>query len=748
MAHLLETLNPVQREAACAPPGPLLVLAGAGSGKTRVLTCRILWLMTEGGVPPEAIVGLTFTNKAAEELRGRLGAAAGEAGRRLVLHTFHALGVRILRQWGSAMGLPPTFTILDDDDALDCVRDVMRAAGSTGALPPGEVRRAIGLAKAEGLDPAAYAGSAAGDARAELIAPLYARYERALKAAATLDFDDLIVWPERLLTGHPAVADEVRNRWRHVLVDEYQDTSPAQYRLLRALIGAGRDVTCVGDPDQSIYGWRGADIRNILEFERDFPDARVVTMEQNYRSTGRILEAASALIAHNERRKPKRLWTAGEAGRPIAWLLAADESEEAAWIAEAISRQIAAGAAAGDLAVLYRTHAQSRPLEEAFVRRGLPYALIGGVKFYARREVKDLLAYLRLLVNPWDAVSLARALGAPPRGVGEGSIEKLVAAASAGAAGAVASGAAAAATEGRPVLEVLADPRGPALPTRARQAVRDFLEIMDRAARTLEASGFAAALAGILESSGYLPWTVRRSPGDAAEREDNLRELLAAARSAEEKGVSATQFLETAALMADIDRLAALPDRVTLMTLHNAKGLEFPHVIVCGLEEGLLPHASSLADPDELEEERRLLYVGLTRARESVVLTAARGRRQYDRFAWGLVSRFVSELPSAVVASLDSPSALPLGLEGPAAPDEPDDEPAEPSELERVPVEDEGTQSLRPGEEVRHPRFGSGKVLKVTGRGPDARILVSFPRAGTKTLLAKLSHLSRMEEYA
>ena len=732
MADLLESLNLVQREAACAPPGPLLVLAGAGSGKTRVLTCRILWLMTAEGVHPESIVGLTFTNKAAQELRGRLEAAVGPTSRRLVLHTFHALGARILRQWGAVAGLPPSFTILDDDDSVDAVRDAMRAAGATGVLPPAEVRGVIGLAKAEGLDPAAFAARAAGHTRDEQVAPLYARYEQVLRASAALDFDDLILRPERLMTQHPEVADEIRARWRHILVDEYQDTSPAQYRLLRALVGPERFVTCVGDPDQSIYGWRGADIRNILEFERDFPDARVVTMEQNYRSTGRILEAASALIAHNERRRPKRLWTSGEAGRPLAWILAADEGEEAAWIAEGLSRLRVAGAAAGDLAVLYRTHAQSRPLEEALVRRGIPYALIGGVKFYARREVKDLLAYLRVLVNPADAVSLARALGAPPRGFGEGSAEKLAAAAGT-----------------RPALEVLADAAGIALPPRARQAARDMTELLGRAARTLESDGFAAALAGILDASGYLAWVRLRTPGDAAEREENLRELLAAARSAEEAGASAARFLETAALMADIDRLDAVPDRVTLMTLHNAKGLEFPHVFICGLEEGLLPHASSLSDPAELEEERRLFYVGLTRARESVVLTAARGRRQYDKFAWGIVSRFVSELPTAVVTTLESPDWLPLPAgDVPRVAIPPVDDSPAPGELERIPVEEEGMEALRPGEDVRHPRFGTGKVLRVTGRGPEARILVSFPRAGTKTLLARLSRLSRVEEYA
>ncbi len=730
--ELLESLNPAQREAACAPDGPLLILAGAGSGKTRVLACRIAWLLGERQVPPWAFAGVTFTNKAAAELRARVGVATGVDARRLSVATFHSLGVRLLREFGAAIGLPPGFTILDDDDALSVARDALKDTGRTGDVPPAALLKLISLAKAEDRSPDDLAASAA-DARSEIVAAAYRRYEARLREAAATDFDDLIRLPIRLLATDEAARTAVHDRFRHVLVDEYQDTSPAQYRFLRAITGPHRNVTCVGDPDQSIYGWRGADIRNILEFERDFPDAKVVALERNYRSTPRILAAAGAVIAHNLRRKPKKLWTEGPPGPPVAVLEAMDETEEAGWIVTALGRHLERGETPGDLAVLYRTHAQSRPLEEALVRAGIPYALLGGVKFYARREVKDVLAWARLWINPADTVSFGRALAAPPRGIGETTLDKLTAAA-----------------VGRPVLDHLrADATQDALPARARGAAREFLAVLDRGSEALAEEGIAAALAVILEESGYLPWLDEKHPQDAMERRENLRELLAAAQAADEAGVTLDGFLENAALMSELDRRGDLPDRVVLMTLHNAKGLEFGHVTITGLEDGLLPHASSRGDLEELEEERRLFYVGLTRAKRSVVLTHARGRKSWNEFHWMRPSPFLDELPAEHVARLYGPDALPLPDDwAPPAVTAPVTS-AEP-ELTRVPVEEEWREErpLRNGEEVVHPRFGHGRVLRVEGRGADARITVGFPRAGTKTLVAGLSRLRRADEVA
>ena len=733
MADILSDLNPPQREAVTAPPGPLLVLAGAGSGKTRVLTRRIAWMLTELGAHPGSIAGVTFTNKAAEEMRSRVATLVGFPGRAIYLHTFHALGARLLREFGSAIGLPPSFVILDEDDSLSLVRDRLKAHPRGGDVPGGPegIREAISLAKSRGESPAGVRAREGGIYE-DLLSEIYDSYEKTRVRLSAADFDDLILLPTRLINEYPEVRDELRDRIRHVLVDEYQDTNPAQYAFLKALVGPGRDLTCVGDPDQSIYRWRGADIRIILEFERNFPDAKVITMEQNYRSTGLILEAASAMIAHNRERRPKKLWTAAGAGRPPVFYQALDEIDEARFVAESLVL-LRAHDGPGDAAVLYRTHAQSRALEEEMARRGLKYAVAGGIKFYARREVKDALAYLRLVFNPADIISLKRALAAPPRGVGEATLAKIAASAE---------------ESGRPVMEILADPPllG-ALPSRPRQALAGFLELVRGLERKLASDGYSTALDMALEKSGYLPWLDDRKPGEADDRKDNLRELFAAVKTAEESGISLGEFLERAALMSEMDKLEDREGAVILMTLHNAKGLEFRRVFLAGLEEGLLPHASSLDDPAELEEERRLFYVGLTRARETVVLTAARGRRQYDAFRWSQNSRFLSEIPRATLLEVGAPEAL-YG-ESPA-PRSPADETPD-GNVTRIPEEENGWDDEStpvPGSEVRHHSFGVGRVIGISGRGPRMRVTVAFPRAGLKTFVAGLARLSRVKEAA
>jgi len=728
LAGILDDLNPVQLEAVTAPDGPLLILAGAGSGKTRVLTRRIAFLVAERETDPRRIVGVTFTNKAAGEMRSRLGELVGPAAADLRISTFHAFGARVLREHGPAVGVPRAFTILDDDDGTALVRDALKEMGRTGDAPPGQVLNAISLAKAAGLTPARYREKAGGILE-ELVAGAFAAYEEAKKRAGALDFDDLLLLPLRLLSETTA-GNAVRSSVDHVLVDEYQDTNTAQYRLLRELARDSRNITCVGDPDQSIYRWRGADIGNILRFEEDYPEARIVTLEQNYRSTGNILAAASALIANNQERRPKKLWTDGPAGEPIRLYTAVDETDEARFVAAEVCDRTRSGAAPGDFAVLYRTHAQSRALEEAFVRTGVPYAVFGGPRFYARREVKDLTAYLRVAVNRADTIALARALGAPTRGIGDATVDKIAKAVESSEA---------------PLAALLSDPLLlVTLPSRAREPLKAFANLLERMGGLMpggaEGPGFAAALELAIEASGYVKWLQARGGADVRDRVENIHELLGACRAAEEAGTGAGAFLETAALMADVDRMGGERSVVALMTMHNAKGLEFERVFLCGLEDGLLPHASSLGDPAELEEERRLMYVGLTRARVAATLTMARGRRTYERFQWTSASRFLSEIPAALVESAGG-LAPPPTLAGATVPDRADRGDADPMpDYDTNPDE----PRFKPGDKVFHERFGAGRVVSAE-RGPGgARLVVSFSRFGRKTLDTGMARLSRM----
>ncbi len=703
-------LNPRQREAVTAPAGPLLVLAGAGSGKTRVITHRIAWLIAERGVEPRCIAGLTFTNKAAGEMRERLDALVGAPARGVMLMTFHALGALLLRRWGDRTGLGRDFTILDDDDSEALVRDILHREGRQGDEDPAAILARIGLARSAGLTAAGYRDRATGPAE-ELAAEIFLLAEKEKRKRGAADFDDLIELPTRLLSANPDLQQEFHGSVRHVLVDEYQDTSPAQYAFLRELVGPERDVTCVGDPDQSIYRWRGADIRNILEFERDFPDARTVTLEQNYRSTGRILEAASELIAHNRGRKEKRLWTEGPAGRPLALHIAPNEEGEARFAAETVARGLSWGDSPRDYAVLYRTHAQSRALEEAFARAGIPCAVVGGTRFYARREVKDALSYLRLVANPRDASAFMRAAGAPPRGIGETTVGRVISLA---------------ASAGLTVPEFLAR-AGDSLPPRARKPLGEFSRLLADLAAACAAGSWTGALGGAVENSGYADWLSRQP--DGRDRMDNIRELLSAARAAEEAGTTLAEWLERIALLSGIDLLRGDEPAVTLMTLHNAKGLEFSRIFICGLENGLLPHASAMGDDEEMEEERRLFYVGLTRAREYAVLTMARSRRTWDRSALQSPSRFLRELPARLVAPVASASDMPVEEDAPR--------------LDSLDEEDFGTdpEVLRPGMHVRHPRFGPGTVLKLSGSGDELSVVVSFPRWGRRTFLARAAKL-------
>jgi DNA helicase-2/ATP-dependent DNA helicase PcrA len=733
---LLHDLNEAQLEAVTHGEGPLLVVAGAGSGKTRVLTRRIAWLVGERGVDPREILAFTFTNKAAKEMRERVIALLGDdVGRGLWVGTFHATCARLLRREAAHAGLPPGFSIFDRDDQTALLKQVMRAQDAPDdALKIGAVLSRISGAKNAFVDPAGYLRSAVGDSERR-VAWLYEGYEEGLARAGAVDFDDLIVRTARLLETDADVRARYAGRFRHVLVDEYQDTNHAQFRLVAAFASEHGNVTAVGDDDQSIYGWRGADLSNVLDFERRFPNAHVIRLEQNYRSTGNILKAASEVIAHNRARKGKTLWTTREEGPRLRLVLSADETSEAERLAREIRRQAEKGRALADVAVLFRTNAQSRALEIAFRRSGLAYDLVGGVSFYERKEVKDVLAYLRAAVNSRDSVSFLRILNVPKRGLGDKVRERIESAME---------------RDGVPAEEaLLADVAAGAASAKAKALLDLLAELRARADEPAD-----RLIELTLERTGYLEYLDEAFPQDAPDRRANVGELVVAARqfaerSAESGGANGgtlETFLTEAALVADVDRWTAAQDRATLLTAHNAKGLEFPVVIVAGLEEGLMPHGSALDDEHEMEEERRLFYVALTRAQEEVILSAASFRRRYDRTGAAELSRFAREIPAEL-----------LTVESPI--------PARPSIASygeggfgrsggRGWTRDEGwggaggytsaslpgsatTKDPSVGRRVHHEKFGRGRVVAVEGGGDGKKYTIDFQDGERRKILGR-----------
>ena len=652
-AAIVDRLNPEQAAAVTTTSGPLLILAGAGSGKTRVLAHRIAWLIGVQGVPPWQILAVTFTNKAAAEMRARILALAGESGGQVAMGTFHAICARVLRRDGAAIGIPPRFTIYDADDQAGVVKQVLRDLELRGGveLRPNAALAAISRWKNDLVSPLEADEQANGHLETQA-ARVYARYAARLREAQALDFDDLLTEAVRLFEQAPAVLAHYRQRWRYLHVDEYQDTNRAQYLWVRALAGEHRNLAVVGDDDQSIYSWRGADLRNILDFERDYPDATVVKLEQNYRSTQLILDAAHAVVERNQGRKDKRLWTQNPRGALIERFEADREDEEAEWVARQVDALVAGRGAAGsvlarradegdddayrlrDIAVMYRTNAQSRALEEAFLRRGLRYQLVGGVRFYQRREIKDALAYLRLLRNDHDGAAFERIANVPPRGLGARSLEALrdLAATRGGdvwaALGAAASG------EGE-------------LTARARLAIGGLRAAIERLRRRVGLMALPELLDATLEETGYRAMLMDGSQ-DGEDRWANLLELRDVVQRYGDLDPedALDRLLEETALVADQDAYAGDSDKVTLITLHAAKGLEFEVVFICGLEEGVFPHARSLEDPRQMEEERRLAYVGLTRARKRLYLTHAAQRATWGRSGFSVPSRFLLEIPA------------------------------------------------------------------------------------------------------
>ncbi|MFM7231343.1 MAG: ATP-dependent helicase [bacterium] len=755
------SLNPAQLEAVEHDRGPALVIAGAGSGKTRVLTGRVGRLI-ERGVPPWAILAFTFTNRAAREMRERIAVQLGPSAADVWIGTFHATAMRILRREATTLGLPPGFSIYDRDDQEGLIRQAVKDLGLPDAVyKTGIVLSRISDAKNALVRPedAERVSNTEFDRN---VARLYARYQTALRRAGALDFDDLIGETVRLWIDHPEAGARWSQRFRYVLVDEYQDTNHAQFRLVQALGSVHGNVFVVGDDDQSIYGWRGADLANVLDFERAFPGAVTIRLEQNYRSTSNILDAANAVIAHNVARKGKTLWSTRGAGAPIRFVLAADDQAEARRVRHWLLHQRQQGRRLTDCAVLYRTNAQSRVLETELRQNGVPYEIVGGVSFFQRREVKDVLAYLRLAVNPLDVTSFFRAWNTPRRGLGP-------------------------AVEAR-VREQLvlpgADPVGVlrglvhagALKGAAKTGAAQFVALMDEL-RSHLADPVDRVVALLLERSGYLEHLDAQGEEDLAERRSNVEELGAAAAQfaaahaggeAAESGLLA--WLSECSLLTDADRVTE-GDRVLLLTVHNAKGLEFDAVAIAGLEEGLMPHASSLEDPEQLEEERRLFYVALTRARDEVLVTAAAYRRRFDG-AWGsAVSRFVSEVPDHLLEREDSGGGSHAGSgrggwgerggrsagwgEHSSAPrriapagrsrasfgtvegaewDSGDPGDREPMHIPLVPGGRSANAKRAVGKRVQHDKFGPGTVIDAEGDGPDMKLTVRFTGSIKKVL--------------
>ena len=744
---LLDDLNPEQREAVEHRGGPLLIVAGAGSGKTRVLTRRIAHLLATGDATPGQILAITFTNKAAAEMRERVAEAVGPAADRMWVSTFHSACVRILRREADRLGLSSNFSIYDSTDSQRLITMIVKELDLNPKRFPARVVAArISALKNELVDHEDYARRAEADPdpHAGGIAAVFAEYQRRLRTANAVDFDDLIGHTVALLQLFPEVADYYRRRFRHVLVDEYQDTNHAQYVLIRELVGGAAipgaelphsepaELCVVGDADQSIYAFRGATIRNIREFEQDYPDARTILLEQNYRSTQTVLSAANAIISRNPDRAEKKLWTAGAAGDPIVGYVADDEYDEARFVAGEIDRLSDAGRAKpADVAVFYRTNAQSRALEEIMIRVGLPYRVVGAVRFYERREIRDALAFLRAVANPDDDVSLRRILNVPKRGIGDTTEGEL--AAYAAVRGISFDAACAAAAEIG------------SLSPRAVRLVGEFHRMMV-GLRELAATGAgpAAILSEILAVSGYLAVLDDSDDPQDASRVENLGELESVAADYEQivEEPTLAGFLERVSLVADADQIPDSDDgQVTLMTLHTAKGLEFPVVFLTGMEEGLFPHARTL-DTDELPEERRLAYVGVTRAREQLYVS-----RALTRSAWGSAeshppSRFLLEIPDELIDWRRGQAAARTSV---TTWNRPTTSPAR--SVPAAPARSAGKRevvTLTPGDRVAHDTFGMGSVVSVTGTGDRAEATVDFGSGGVKRLLLRYAPVEKL----
>ena len=713
----------------------MLILAGAGSGKTRALTYRIANLI-DHGVEPWHILAITFTNKAAKEMRERVSALVGERGNEVWVSTFHAMCARILRRDIEKLGYTRSFTIYDDDDQSSVLKELFKQFGiDDKSLTLREVKAKISDAKDRLLGPDEWFQASAKDFRSQQIHDLYDAYERRLRHGNALDFDDLLVRTLELFANHPPVLESYRERFRYVHVDEYQDTNFAQYSLVKLLTKESRNLCVVGDDDQSIYGWRGADIRNILDFEKDFPDAAVIKLEQNYRSTANILDAANQVIAHNEGRMEKALWTEHPAGEPIKLFCAGDEREEAAWVCDRMQQMQLAGKTYGDMAVLYRSNAQSRVLEEMLVRAGIPYRIYGGLRFYDRKEVKDIVAYLRSIVNPADDVSLRRIIN---------------------------------------LYSALMDVPE-TLSARPRKCVSEFGDLMNELVMAREDMGVSAFVQYVIDRTGLKAQYERDLSDEGKNRLENIEEFLGAVAEYEQgaESPSLEDYLENVALVSDLDNAEMGGKAVTLMTVHSAKGLEFPIVFIAGLEEGVFPTGRTLQDDKRMEEERRLCYVAITRAQRQLFLSYAAQRMLYNQVNYNAPSRFLKEIPKrliddqwiskrernfpGVMESYQHPTpkrtpryggeAAGRGLgAGRSALGIPGVQRGfTPSAASTVP-ESAVAALFKPGDRVMHRKFGEGNVLEIRGSGSDARIVIGFAAYGQKEFVLSIAPIVKVND--
>ncbi len=758
----LSMLNPEQRQAAETLEGPVLILAGAGSGKTRALTYRVANLM-DHGVPAWSILALTFTNKAAREMKERITQLVGEKAESVWISTFHSTCARILRRDIEKLGYTRSFTIYDDDDQGTVIKEILKRLNiDEKFLPPREVKAKISDAKNKLMGPDEWFAKTERDFRNQTLHDVFVAYEQRLKSANALDFDDLLLKTLELLADHPPVLESYRDRFHYVMVDEYQDTNYAQYMLVKLLTDKSRNLCVVGDDDQSIYGWRGADIRNILDFEKDYPDAKVIKLEQNYRSTANILDAANQVIAHNAGRKEKALWTEAGAGETIKLYCAGDEREEAAWVADRIRKMNRHGEEYGRMAVLYRTNAQSRVLEEMLMRAGIPYKVFGGLRFYDRKEVRDVIAYLRVIANPTDDVSLRRIINVPKRAIGDATIAELVRHAQ---------------EQEMPLFSALTDLPS-SLSSRPRKCVGDFFTMMTTLMAMKDAMPLSTFVKQMVDQTGLMEQYQKEDSDEARSRVENIQEFLGAVEEFDRQTENATleDYLENVALVTELDQAEEEKQYVTLMTLHSAKGLEFPNVFITGMEEGIFPSGRSLMEEQRMEEERRLCYVGITRAKERLFLSRASQRMLYNQINHNAPSRFLSEIPSRLLEDeweakrkqtfkgdpMPQPKSYTSGYGLKSAPSV--SQLGQPrltlggNMLEIPGVQKGFTPSkarqnvsalqniFKPGDRVMHRKFGEGNVVALKGSGADTRISIEFTAYGVKEFSLSIAPIVKIEE--
>ncbi|MBQ9325792.1 MAG: UvrD-helicase domain-containing protein [Clostridia bacterium] len=743
-------LNPEQRKAVETTEGPVLILAGAGSGKTRTLTARVARLL-EKGVPAWNILALTFTNKAAKEMKERIEAMVGESAADAWIMTFHSACARILRRDIEKLGYKRSFVIYDSDDQQSLLKDIVKRMGvDDKAFSPKSVSSLISDAKNHLILPAEWRDTHADDERSETIYNIYLEYETRLKALNALDFDDLLVKTLELMVEHPPVLEYYRNRFRYVMVDEYQDTNEVQYRLCQLLTKESQNLCVVGDDDQSIYSWRGADIHNILDFEKDFPNAVVIKLEQNYRSTANILDAANQVIAHNEQRKDKRLWTEEGEGEKIHTFCADDDRSEATWVANRIIELHKQGDAYQNMAVLYRVNAQSRQVEDMLVNSGIAYNVYGGTKFYDRREVRDVMAYLRVLANPADDMSLRRIINVPRRSIGDSTVSLLEEHAR---------------ENEMPLYSALTD-MPEKLTSRPRKCVQEFAGLMTLLSVEMATMPLPEFVEDLMVRTGLRAQYENDPTDDAADRLKNMEEVVNAVRqfAAEHEGATLEEYLENVALITDMDTTKETDGHVTLMTVHSAKGLEFDNVFVIGMEENVFPSYRCVDDKVKLEEERRLCYVAMTRARKRLYLSRARQRMVFNQVNMNPPSRFLEEIPRRLMEDewatrherafgKEPPPMRSTQKPQPRMIKRPDD----PLNLQRsnplgIPGVQKGISSVpqtagfRAGDRVMHRKFGEGVVTDLVGTGVDARIRINFTAFGPKEFSLGLAPIVKMED--